>query len=429
MDNIEHELTETRARLTELERNERETHKSVSEAQVLERTLVEKFRFAQDTQTALSVELANLESERSLSTMNEKEYTVFTAELTEEREQIVQKIISLEKKITTVREQMGALNRVEEEKRQRIFALQDIMQKSQSRLNDTTAQKNAEQMELVKLETRREDLASDGYSELKQSPALWQTNQSQIYEAEQWEIIKNEIAKLKYRLSLIGGIDEEVLKEYEETQTRYDNLSGQLSDLNKATTDIETLITELDSVMKKKHSAAFSKIRQEFARYFALLFDGGKADLVEVYGEEAENSEMENADGAKNEEIESENPFKKKTKILMGIDVVAIPPGKKIKNIAALSGGERTLTSIALVSAILHTNPPPFVFLDEVEAALDEANTIRFNTILHELATQSQFILITHNRATMHAADVLYGVTMGADGVSKLLSVKLQATS
>ncbi len=105
--------------------------------------------------------------------------------------------------------------------------------------------------------------------------------------------------------------------------------------------------------------------------------------------------------------------------------MIANPPGKKIKNIQALSGGERTLTSLALVCAILRINPPPFVLLDEVEAALDEANTQRFAQILQELAVHSQFILITHNRVTMHIADALYGATMGGDGVSHLLSVKL----
>nr|MBP9695019.1 AAA family ATPase [Candidatus Magasanikbacteria bacterium] len=110
---------------------------------------------------------------------------------------------------------------------------------------------------------------------------------------------------------------------------------------------------------------------------------------------------------------------------VIGIDVVANPPGKKISNIQSLSGGERTMTSLALLSAILHTNPAPFVVLDEVEAALDEANTVRFGTILQELTTQSQFIIITHNRATMHIADALYGVTMGGEGVSRLVSVKI----
>ena len=106
--------------------------------------------------------------------------------------------------------------------------------------------------------------------------------------------------------------------------------------------------------------------------------------------------------------------------------MIACPPGKKIKNIAALSGGERTLTSIALLCAILHTNPSPFVLLDEVEAALDEANTLRFTKILIELAEQTQFIVITHNRVTMHASNKLYGVTMGNDGISKILSVDLE---
>ena len=117
---------------------------------------------------------------------------------------------------------------------------------------------------------------------------------------------------------------------------------------------------------------------------------------------------------------------KKSEKILTGIDVIANPPGKKVKYLNMLSGGERTLTSIALICAILHNNPSPFVVLDEVEAALDEANTLRFAKIMGELATTSQFIVVTHNRVTMHAADALYGVVMGADGISKLLSVKME---
>ncbi len=234
--------------------------------------------------------------------------------------------------------------------------------------------------------------------------------------------------KLKYTLSLIGGIDEEVVKEYEETKQRHDDLSFQLTDLKKAVDDLETLIEELDAVMKKKRNKAFAQIRKEFSRYFTILFEGGEADLVEVYGEEDADeaeAEMANENGIEAPETTEEGTKKKGKKILKGIDVVACPPGKKIKNIQVLSGGERTMTSIALICAILHTNPSPFVVLDEVEAALDEANSIRLTSIVKELASQSQFILITHNRATMHAADALYGVTMGNDGMSRLVSVKL----
>jgi ABC-type dipeptide/oligopeptide/nickel transport system ATPase subunit len=126
------------------------------------------------------------------------------------------------------------------------------------------------------------------------------------------------------------------------------------------------------------------------------------------------------------EDQEEGSKKRKQEKILTGIDVIANPPGKKIKYLNALSGGERTLTSIALICAILHDNPSPFVVLDEVEAALDEANTQRFVRIMAELSSHSQFIIITHNRVTMHATDALYGVVMNRDGMSKVLSVKLE---
>ena len=235
-------------------------------------------------------------------------------------------------------------------------------------------------------------------------------------EAEALDELTVKIQKIKYKLSLIGGIDDGVMEEYEETKQRHGGLTTQLDDLKKASKDLAVMIEELDELMKKRRKKAFKDIRKEFTRYFQTLFEGGKADLKELYGEE--ESEEEN-------ELDEEQSHKKKGKALVGIDVTACPPGKKLDNLQALSGGERTLTSIALICAILHTNPPPFVVLDEVEAALDEANTLRFTKILRELAERSQFILITHNRATMHAVDALYGVTMGADGISHLLSVKL----
>ena len=143
--------------------------------------------------------------------------------------------------------------------------------------------------------------------------------------------------------------------------------------------------------------------------------------MEEIYGDVVEEGEEEGVI----EEVENQKP-KRRDKILTGIDVIVNPPGKKIKHINSLSGGERTLTSIALICAILHCNPSPFVVLDEVEAALDESNTMKFAAIMSELSSQSQFIIITHNRVTMHSANALYGVVMGSDGISKLLSVKME---
>lgn len=425
------DLDRLRSELTETERLLQAARLAQVTAEVTERTATQKVQLISERHRVLARELSSLEQERSMTQLAPEDFTAMMNTLTKERTLIATTLTKINNRLEMVRKKMSAFNEAEEAKRQRVFALQDTMQNLQTALNEVTIRRNAEQMELVKLETRREDLVAEAYTELKVAPTVWQTNQSEFLERHQCDVIKEEIEKLKYRLSLIGGIDEEVMKEYEETQSKYDSLSTELTDLTKAADDITELIAELDTLMKKKHTAAFANIKKEFSRYFSILFEGGKAELVEVFGEEGEDSQEESL-GEDKEFIMKENEQQEKSvspvhrKILTGIDVVASPPGKKIKHIAALSGGERTLTSIALVSAILHTNPPPFVFLDEVEAALDEANTVRFNTILRELAVQSQFIVITHNRATMHAADVLYGVTMGADGVSKLLSVTLE---
>ncbi|MBM3205100.1 chromosome segregation protein SMC, partial [Candidatus Uhrbacteria bacterium] len=158
---------------------------------------------------------------------------------------------------------------------------------------------------------------------------------------------------------------------------------------------------------------AFKTLDREFGIFFKKLFNGGEGTLVELEPEpetDEEGNVIEEApEGA-----------------VAGIDIQATPPGKRFKSINLLSGGERALTSIALICAIMATNPSPFVVLDEVDAALDESNSRKFADIIDSLADKTQFVVVTHNRATMMRANVLYGVTMGDDGVSQLLSVKLE---
>jgi len=307
------------------------------------------------------------------------------------------------------------------------------MQASQIELNEIVGKKNEKQIAAAKLDTKQEDLLNEVYQELRCSIESVLKKDGMAADFDSIEFTQAKIQKLKYKLTLVGGIDEEVEAEYEEALKRHSGLTAQLEDLKKALDDLETLVVELDDMMKKRRDKSFKKIQKEFQRYFSLLFDGGKADLIEIMGDENTEENAEENIERKPEEVVNEvlkedqvSPKSKKVKkILQGMEITACPPGKKIKDIQTLSGGERTLTSIALVCAILRVNPPPFSVLDEVEAALDEANTLRFNKILNELSEYSQFILITHNRATMHAADALYGVTMGGGGVSHLLSVKL----
>ena len=371
----------------------------------------------------LAKERASFEQELSMNDMSSDEYSDVMKTLSSQTKDVETRIVELSTRMHEVETQMATLHDDEEQKRQRVFLLQNTLQTTQHTLNNASDEKHAIALDITKLQTHRQGMEQEIYNELHSDIASVVERVSDSIPAHEVEAMKVRIEKMKYTLSLIGGIDEAVCGEYEEIRVRHDELDIQLADLSNAKNDLEKMIAELDSLMKKKHAEYFKKIKKEFSRYFSVLFDGGKAELIELYGSDADNSEEEIDEY--NEDKQDHIEKKRHKKILQGIDVQACPPGKKIHNINALSGGERTLTSIALVCAILHTNPSPFVLLDEVEAALDEANTERFSNILGELARQSQFIIITHNRVTMHASDTLYGVTMGGDGMSKLVSVEL----
>ena len=247
------------------------------------------------------------------------------------------------------------------------------------------------------------------------------------------------IDKSRKQLALIGSTDPEVEKEYTEIKSRFDFLSSQSIDLAKAIEDLEKVVRELDKLIKQQFESEFKKINSDFSRFFKKLFAGGIAKLTLVQKEltEAEEAKEEIADWEighdQGLELVKTKEERKKVQVEdksflanMGIDIEACPPGKKIKNINMLSGGEKTMTSLALICAIISNNPSPFILFDEVDASLDEENSRKFSDIIEELAHKTQFITITHNRTIMSRADVLYGVTMQGDGVSRLLSLKLE---
>lgn len=239
--------------------------------------------------------------------------------------------------------------------------------------------------------------------------------------------LEQKIQKFKAQLELIGGVDELTLQEYKETEDRYNYLTSQSKDLHSAIDDLREVIGELDAVIKRQFQNGFERINEDFSEYFRILFSGGRARMTLI--KEAKTPAVpgvENGEGeavAEEEEITEVSAMGKEE--VTGIEIRATPPGKKLATLSALSGGERTLTSIALLMSILTAFPSPFVVLDEVDAALDEANSIRFGKILSRLAHQTQFLTITHNRETMRQAGMLYGITMGDDGISKVLSIKL----
>lgn len=236
------------------------------------------------------------------------------------------------------------------------------------------------------------------------------------------------IARLKHQLELAGGVDETTIQEYKETQERFDYLVNQSQDLSKGVIDLRAVLVELDSVIKKQFTEAFSLISTKFSEFFRVLFNGGRAQMNLIRSEISDLEEVvEAAEESATAVSEIDDIVKRKqAQEISGIEIKATPPGKKLSSIAALSGGERALTAIALLCSFLASYPSPFVVLDEVDAALDEANSIRFAKILASLAHQTQFITITHNRETMREAHTLYGITMGDDGISKVLSLKLE---
>lgn len=229
---------------------------------------------------------------------------------------------------------------------------------------------------------------------------------------------RRELEKMKIRLEELGGVDTEVEKEYKDVKERDEFLAQEIQDLTDSVATLEALIVELTEQLNERFVAGIEKISAEFNTFFTLMFGGGQALLERVKPKVRQKRVDEETGEEVSEEVEDAEAQE-------GIDLNVKLPNKRVSGLDMLSGGERALTSIALIFAMSQVNPPLFIILDETDAALDEANSRRYGDMIEALAKRSQLILITHNRETMSRAGVLYGVTMAGDGVSKLLSVKL----
>ncbi|MGD0615860.1 MAG: chromosome segregation protein SMC, partial [Verrucomicrobiota bacterium] len=217
--------------------------------------------------------------------------------------------------------------------------------------------------------------------------------------ATDWDEVGRQIEALQQRLDEIGPVNLVAIEEYEETEQRYQFLTKQNDDLVQAKAQLLEVINRINAQTQQMFTETFARVRENFRALFTEVFDGGKADLVLV---------------DENDVLES------------GIDIVARPPGKQLQAISLLSGGEQTMTAVALLFSIYQVKPSPFCVLDELDAPLDESNINRFILILQRFLTHSQFIIITHNKRTIAMADVLYGVTMEEHGVSKIVSMKFR---
>ena len=387
--------------------------------QFLEKLEVEAAALTED-HSALRVELASLEErhrgERAAMgrlDAQHKEATARMAEIASEIERLgvhraglLADNIELDRKLATLGEQAlqleGAVNRLAAEEtrlREGLAAAEEELKQLRMRVEEAYQNRSQIEVELVKRQADLKYLDETSRKELNCPVAELAAGDETVPDAEAIAEAEKLYEEVRARIEALGPVNPQAMEEYQEAWQRQDFLSAQRQDLLDSIRDTEKAIAEIDQVSRQKFADAFEHINQNFREAFQTLFGGGT-------GEMRLTDETNLAES--------------------GIDIVASPPGKKLQNVLLLSGGEKALAAVALLMAIFRYQPSPFCVLDEVDAPLDEANIERLTRLLREMSTHTQFIVITHSKKTMEAAQAMYGVTMQEPGVSKLVSVKFQ---
>ena len=313
-----------------------------------------------------------------------------TAELVSQKETQDQGIATREENLRELR------RRLNDVQQQRSGIEVELAQKTMSaqNLRERIQQKYQVNLDNVRSECITITIADEGPARVQ---TLTPEEMAASGAATDWTAVADQIGALQTRLDEIGPVNLVAIEEYEETEQRYNFLTQQHDDLVSAKGQLLEVINRINTQTREMFIETFNKIRDNFRQMFMEVFGGGKADLI--LSDEGDVLES-------------------------GIDIVARPPGKQLQSITLLSGGEQTMTAVALLFSIYQVKPSPFCVLDELDAPLDESNINRFIRVLQRFVTQSQFVIITHNKRTIGMADVLYGVTMQEHGVSKIVSVK-----
>ncbi|MFA5582673.1 MAG: chromosome segregation protein SMC [Bacteriovoracaceae bacterium] len=324
------------------------------------------------------------------------------------KEQIAQVLLSMQEKETELKEINSRINKIEKENVELEMKVTNIIQEEELLVKDI--------FERYKIDLRSTlmkylELTDDRIEGLKDLSSMFfmetEDGQKEIeaveYEFEkrfpgQIKETKEKLKEYKSDFNRLGEINWQAIEDYDRQKIRYDFLKTQEEELKKSLTDLQTAITHIDEKSKERFKDAFTEVNERFSKVFPIIFGGGEAKL-EVTGD------LDSID--------------------CGVDIIAKPPGKKMQSITLMSGGEKAMTAVSLIFSIFLVKPSPFCLLDEVDAPLDDANVGRFNELLREMSSESQFILITHNKKTMELNDTLYGVTMQEPGVSKAVSVQL----
>jgi chromosome segregation protein len=324
------------------------------------------------------------------------------------KDQISQLLLTMQEKETELKEINSRINKIEKENVELELKTNQIVQEEELLAKDVFERYKIDLRTVI---MKHLAIISDKVTDLKDLSAMYMMETEdgpKAIEIQEYEFEKRfpgqiKEAKEKYKdyrteFNRLGEINWAAIEDYDRQKLRYDFLKTQEEELKKSLTDLQTAIAHIDEKSKERFKEAFGEVNERFSKVFPIIFGGGEARL-EIIGD-----------------LDS---------IECGVDIIAKPPGKKMTSITLMSGGEKAMTAVSLIFSIFLVKPSPFCLLDEVDAPLDDANVGRFNELLREMSSESQFILITHNKKTMELNDTLYGVTMQEPGVSKAVSVQL----
>jgi chromosome segregation protein len=422
-------LAQTRVHMTEKLARDRQAFEESEQLRVAEEQKLESARQdlvglqaelarANEEHASLRANLASLEARRQSMEGAKSRLETQTRDIGRQKEQLIrqseelianrERLIAsneelrvqsseLAHAIDAMQSRVAALAQQETALRNELATADEELKARRLEAQQAQERRGAFQVALARADSEKNHLEETSQRELG-TPAADLTRREEILIDEmQLADIEGKYEELRRRIEALGPINSEALEEYEQAQQRQEFLNAQRQDLLDSIRDIEKAIQDINRESRNRFAEAFEAINMHFREMFRILFGGGVGEMRLTDEENVGES---------------------------GIDIVASPPGKKLQNILLLSGGEKSLTAMALLMAIFHYTPSPFCILDEVDAPLDEANIERLTRLLREMSEQTQFIVITHAKRTMEAAQALYGVTMQEPGISKLVSVK-----
>jgi len=359
--------------------------------------LNERLSAAEALAARLEDERAELERRGAALRQQETSVTDETAALAKQNEELVQQLEGLRGEKLRLEVRQRQLEQEWDAARTNVTQMEDRLRMGRQSLQELREQRSHAEVDRARNDSGRQHLRETCMTEVNAQPEDLIATEAAFMTGEELAAAEANYREMKQRIESMGPVNMMALEEYNECEQRFTFLTRELDDLLQSIADTQQAITELDQVSREKFEQAFNAVNANFSEAFHTIFGGGMAEM--------RLTELDSSGDA-------------------GIDIVASPPGKRMQNVLLLSGGEKAMTALALLIAIFRYQPSPFCILDEVDAPLDEANVGRFTRLVGDMSSQTQFIIVTHNRKTMEMGSVLYGVTMQEPGVSKLVSVR-----